>query len=105
MYYLAPFGEFLIKTFIELDSIINAIEPSFVRNWGVCICKTNMDDRKIDKNRLEIYKIVIALFQINHKEGNSCLFRETLLLTDININIDYKMLFFILSNVEINFNN
>lgn len=48
--------------------------------------------------------MVIASFQINDKDRKSCFFEETLLLADININIAFRMLFLILSNVEVSFN-
>ena len=47
--------------------------------------------------------MVIALFLVEDKERRSCVFIETFLLANINIDITLKMFFLTLNNVEIGF--
>lgn len=71
---------------------------------GIRICKTNIDAQKIDCSRLEIYEIVIILFQIDKRNEKSSFIEETFSFTDILMNVAFEPLFLILSNVKINFN-
>lgn len=48
---------------------------------------------------------MIVLFQVDNKNGESRFFEETFLLANISIDITFRMPFFILNNVEVNFNN
>lgn len=63
-----------------------------------------MSAQKINVSRLELFEIIIALFKIDDKDKKSHFFEKTFLLTNIGINIAFKMLFLILNNVELNFN-
>lgn len=90
---------FLFETLIDSSMKVNTIENSFMGKLDLCICKTIVDAQKIDGSRREIYGIVIALFQMDDKEGKSCFFKKTILLADISIDISFKMIYFILSNV------
>lgn len=47
--------------------------------------------------------MVIAFFLIENKDGKSCFFEETFLLTDINMDVAFTIFFFTLSNVKVNF--
>lgn len=49
--------------------------------------------------------MIIGLFQINDKDKKSHFFEKIFLLVDIKMDVALKMLFFTLSNVEVNFNN
>lgn len=69
------------------------------------IYRTGMYSQKIDSSRLEAYKMVIALFQVNDQDKKDCLFKKKFLLTDISMNIAFRLFFLILSNIEVNFNN
>lgn len=64
-----------------------------------------MSVQKIDNSRLEIYKMVIVLFEINDKDKKTRFFEKTFLLADISIDVAFKVLFLSLTNVEVNFNN
>lgn len=49
--------------------------------------------------------MVIALFEVDNKQGKFCFFGKTYLPVNIGMDIIFKILFLILSNVEINFFN
>lgn len=49
--------------------------------------------------------MVIAFFLENNKDKISRFFQKTYLLTNININIAFRTIFFILNNVKIDLNN
>lgn len=105
IYYSAQFDEFLVKLLIDLSSYVNVMQSSFARKQDFCICKTNIFTQKIDIGRPKIYRIVIALFQINDWDKKFRFFKETFLLANISIDIAFRILFLILSNIKLNFNN
>lgn len=49
--------------------------------------------------------MVMTLFQVWNKNRKFCFFEKTFLLTNICINIAFEIFFFILSNIEVIFNN
>lgn len=53
---------------------------------------------------LEIFRIVIVLFQVDNKDERSHFFEKTFLLTDISMVVVFEILFLTLSNVKVNFN-
>lgn len=59
----------------------------------------------IDWSKPESYKLVITLFEVDDKDGNSRFFEKTFLLINISIDIIFVMFFFTLSNVKVDFNN
>lgn len=64
-----------------------------------------MDASKINKSQLKTYKLIIALSQMNDKDKKSRVVEKTCLLLDISIDNIFEILFLILSNVKVNFNN
>lgn len=66
---------------------------------------TNVNAEKMESSQLEIYKMVIALFQINHKIKKFRFIKRTFLLIDISINVAIAIYFLTLSNLKVNFNN
>lgn len=54
---------------------------------------------------METYKIVIILFQMDDKDTKFCFFQETFLLTDISMDIAFRIFFFMWSNIKVKFNN
>lgn len=61
IYYSALFGKFFIKALINSGSKVNSIQLRFVRKLNLRICKTDVGIHKIDGNKLETFKLVIAL--------------------------------------------
>lgn len=49
--------------------------------------------------------MLIVFFLIDDKDGESYFLKKIFLLTDISMNIAFKMFFLILSNVKVNFTN
>lgn len=81
------------------------IQPSFAKKPVFRISKIHVGTQKIDGSKLESYRIMIALVQLDDKDRKSRFFEKTFLLADISLNIAFGMLFLILSNVKINFEN
>lgn len=60
-----------------------------------------MGAQKIKGSKLEIFGMVIALFLVDDKDRKFCFFKESFSLADINMDIDFRMFFFILSKVKV----
>lgn len=69
------------------------MQPSLARKLGLHICNTNVDAQKIDGSISEIFGIVIALFQIDHKDKKPCLFEETFPMANMSMDIALKCFF------------
>lgn len=63
-----------------------------------------MNTQKINSSRLKTYDMIIALAQVDHKDEKFRFFEETFLLAYIGLKIAFEILFFILSNIEVKFN-
>lgn len=92
----------MVKVLINSDSEINAINTDFAKNLGFQVRKTKVGDQMIDGTKLDTFGMVITSFLIEDKEKISRFFEETFLLADTSMNIALGILFFTLSNVEIN---
>lgn len=64
-----------------------------------------MDAQKIDDSRLETYGMIIVSFQVDNKDKNSCFIEKTFFLTNISMDVAFRIFSNTLSNVKINFNN
>lgn len=103
IYYPVQFQEKSVYTLINLDSKVNRISPNFAKKLGFEVWQTKIGTQKIDSLSLKTFKIVIESFLNDDKLGRSRFFKKTFLLANISIDIDFRMLFFTLSNIEINF--
>lgn len=81
------------------------MQSSFLEKRGLRICKINVAGQKINGSRLETFVKIIALFQVDDKNIKFCFFEKTFRLANISMDVAFGMPFFILSNVEITFNN
>lgn len=63
-----------------------------------------MSAQKIDANRVEIFGMIITLFQVDNKDKKFRFFKETLLLADIRMYVAFEILFLTLSNIKVYFN-
>ena len=90
-------------TLIDLSSKTNDIHPTFAKNLGFVLQKTDVGAQKVDDIILRIFGIVIVVFSIYDKAKKICLFEKTFLLDDISIDITLKKLFFTLSNANVYF--
>lgn len=80
---------------MDPGSKINVIKPSFAKKLSLHICKINIGIQKIGNNRLKIYKITIALIQIDNKDGQFNFFEKTFLIANISINVTFGIFFLI----------
>lgn len=87
----------------DLRSTINTINQTFAFKQDLKIWKTNVDAQKIDIITLETYKIVVSNFSIPDKDNKKRFFEESVLLTDINLDILLKILFLIMTNADVDF--
>lgn len=88
---------------IHFGSEVNIIHPGFANKLGLKTWAIDIRPEKIDGSKQDTLGIVIAFFQEENKEERSWFFRKTFFRADISIAIALGMLFFILSNNEINF--
>lgn len=105
VHYSALFDEFFIEILIDSGSKVNIIQLSVGKKLGFRIYKIDVGVKKSDGSRLETFEIVITLLQVDDKDKKFYFFEETFSLADISMIIAFGMLFLILSNVKVNFNN
>lgn len=67
------------------------------------IQKTDVCTKKVDGYVLAIFDIIIEVFLINNKDKKIRFFEKIFLLTNINLDVIFKMLFFTLNNTNIRF--
>ena len=75
----------------------------YVLKLGLKIRLTNVGAQKIDGSTFEIFRIVLASFQIEDTLGRAQFFQETFLLMDLRVEVVLEILFLILSNADIKF--
>ena len=63
-----------VMALLNSGSKVNAMSPAYAKKLGLKIWKTNIGAQKIDGFALEIFKMVIADFQIEDKGGRSRFF-------------------------------
>lgn len=66
--------------------------------------KYNIKAQKINDSLLDTYGMVIVAFFVKIKVGRVQFFEKTFLLTNIRIDIAFRLSFLIISNININFN-
>ena len=76
---------------------------AFTYQLGLKIWKTNIGAQKIDGTTLEICGIIVFPFSILDKDNKESFFKESFLLTDVNLNIVFEMFFLTMSNADIDF--
>lgn len=103
IYYLVQLKEKLVQAFIHLGHKVNTMNLTFAKKLGFSVQKTKFGLLKIDDSSFKTFRIVIIFFLINDKADRSRFFKEIFLIADISMNIALIMLFFTLSNAEINF--
>ena len=89
--------------FIDLDSEINAIHPTFARELGLPIKLIGVRAKKIDSTTLDIFGMVLAAFSMTDKTNWVKLFKKTFLVANNSLEVVFKMSFLILSCAEIDF--
>lgn len=75
--------------------------PVYAKKLGFQIQKINIGAQKIDRSNLNIFEMAIASFQVQDKLGWVRFFQETFLVSNIRINIVFRICFLTLSNADI----
>lgn len=57
----------------------------------------------MNNSRLEIFDMVIASILIDNKDEKSWYYKKSFLLTDISMDVAFRILFITQSNVNVNF--
>ena len=79
------------------------MSSTYSKKLGLKIWKTNIGAQKIDGSALEIFKMVIANFQMEDKGDRPKFFQETFLVADTKFKVILEMLFLKLSNADVSF--
>lgn len=101
--YLIRLQEKEVKDLIVSNSKINAISATYTESQGLGIWESIIMAQKIDKSILATYKIVLAVYFRKNKLRQVWLFEKTLIVADISIKVILRILFFLLSNADVQF--
>ena len=77
--------------------------PAYASKLGLQARHPNIGAQKIDGSTLQTFGMVLTDFQVEDKFGKARFFQETFLLADINAEVVLDLLFFTLSNTDIQF--
>lgn len=72
IHYPTQFDDFSVEALIDLGSKVNVMQPSFAKKLDIRIYKTNVGAQDIDDNKLEIYGMLTALWQVYDKNQKFC---------------------------------
>ena len=86
-----------------MESKVNTMYLDFAKKFSLQIQDINVDVQKINSFKLDTFGIVIASFSVEDKKKRSCFFEGIFLLADISMDITLRMLFHILSIVDMDF--
>ena len=87
----------------DSGSNVNAMRPAYVNWLGLKTQKTNIGAQKIDGSALEIFKMVIADFQVEDKGGRPRFFQKIFLVADTKFEMILGILFLKISNADVTF--
>ena len=79
------------------------MSPAYIKRLGLKAWKTNVGAQKIDGSALQIFKMVIADFQVEDKIGKPKFFQETFLIIDTKFEVILGMSFLKISNADMAF--
>lgn len=82
-----------MEAFIELDSEVNAMEPSFASKSGLHICKTDICAQKNRWHQARINTMIITFFRVEDKNEKSHSFEKSFLLTNMSIDVAFGEFF------------
>ena len=89
--------------FLDLGSEVNAIYPTFAQELEFSIKSTDVRVQKIDGITLDNYRMVVAAFSVTDKANQVRFFEKTFLVANISLKVVLRILFPILSAVNIDF--
>ena len=79
------------------------MNPDYAWKLRFKIWKTNVEAQKIDGSALEIFRMIIADFQMEDKASRPRFFQETLLVANTKFEVILGMLFLKISNADVSF--
>ena len=82
---------------------VNAIHLAFIERLGFMMQSINIGIQKINGTTLKTYEIVIAVFSIIDLADGVRFFEKTFLIANFSLDIVFRMPFFILSGIDIDF--
>ena len=89
--------------FLDSDSKVNIIHLNFAKELGLSVRLIYVEAQKINGTMLNTYKIVVAAFLVTDKIDQVRFFEKTFLVTNVSLEVVHRMLFLILSIVQIDF--
>ena len=89
IYYLIWFKKSKVQVQTPLNSgnKINAMILGYVLKLGLKVCFINVEAQKIYNSTFEIFKMVLASFQVENTLGRAWFFQKMFLLTDFRIEV------------------
>lgn len=76
---------------------------TFAKKLSFLIKLTDIRVKKIDGTTLDTYKIVVTAFLVTNKENYVRFFQKIFLIANVSPKIIFRMFFFFLSDVNIDF--
>ena len=92
-----------VQALIESGSKVNVMTPAYAAELGFTTRKTSIETQKFDGLLLEIYGIALTRFSIQASLGKVGFFEKIFLLADTSMEVVLEMLFFSLSNANVEF--
>ena len=107
IYYRVQFRKNMDKTqvhaLINSRSEVNIIHLSFAKQLGLLIRPIDVGVQKIDGTMLDTHRMVVAAFSVVDKANQVRFLKETFLVANVSLEVVFGMLFFTLSNANVNF--
>lgn len=88
---------------LDLGSEVNAKTLADASKLSLTVCHTNVKAQKINDFTLEIFRMVLASFEVEDKLKKVWFFQKTFLLTDISIKVLLEVPYLTLSNANVSF--
>ena len=79
------------------------MNPIYIEKLSFKTRKINVKTQKIDGSVLEIFRMVIADFQVENKGSRPKFFQKTFLVADIKFEVILGLLFLKISNADMSF--
>ena len=88
---------------LDSDSKVNVIHPTFARELGLFIRSTDVEVQKIDGTTLDTFGMIVIAFSVTNQVNWVKFFKETFLVANVSPEVVFGMLFFTLSDTDIDF--
>ena len=104
-YILYPinFREKSILALFNSDSKVNAVHLTFAKELDLPIRSTDIKVQKIDGTTLDTYGMIVTAFLVTNKTNQVWFFEETFSMANVSPEVVFGMLFFILSDADVDF--